>query len=262
VLSLFCHRPEAAWRAPAGPGWSRRRGRTSRRAPARRSTTLSPRTAPPRSSRGSTSSPTARRRPDGISSPLRRRVAPSSSSSTRPTTTTQPAGTRTPTPTVAVAVAAVVVGTSTTTWRRRARGTRRRWTLCSRQQAPPPLPPPPAQRCGQQCRRGRARGRLALAARPRMATRRDVAAWTRGRPLVELVCCDRHAIDERDGHYICCACSGRSGVAWCLMSQKGCVIQCTSGCAFFLVMNHVFLTFAMRSSESKVDSIFFTFFLG
>jgi hypothetical protein len=42
-----------------------------------------------------------------------------------------------------------------------------------------------------------------------MATRRDVAAWTRGRPLVELVCCDRHAIDERDGHYICCACSGR-----------------------------------------------------
>lgn len=31
------------------------------------------------------------------------------------------------------------------------------------------------------------------------------------------------------------------------------------GMCFFLVMNHVFLTFAMRSSESKVDAILFIF---
>ena len=170
MLSLFCHRPEAARQGP--PGWSRRR--TSPLAPARRSMTLSPRTAP-HSSRGSTSRTARRRRPAGILPLRRRRVAPS-----RRSIRQQPAGT--PIPTVAVAVAG-------TTWRRPVRGTRR-WTLC-RQQAPAPLPPP-ARRSGQ-CRRGRARG---LAVRPRMATRQGVA-WTRERPRVELVCCDRQVQSAR-----------------------------------------------------------------
>jgi hypothetical protein len=172
------------------PGWSRRR--TSPRAPARHSTTLSPRTAP-HSSRGSTCR-TAHRRPASILPLRRRRVAPSRCPIRQPA-----AGARTPT--VALAVAG-------TTWRRPVRGTRR-WTLC-RQQTQPPLPPP-VHRSGQ-CRRERAPG---LAVRPRMATRQGVA-WKRGRPRVELVCCDRHAVSEGGGH---CAlpCS-----AWCCCAWPWC----------------------------------------